>query len=125
MAAGNLSEPIQQVPLHRHRPRSVCRPVKGRLQEVSQKCHHPHEHRGIGHRRVAHVDATGPWRLPGGRWDQRQRRDRRGDRGGREESLGLKPRQITAHRLHLAVTGPMKPAQQPASPLRQITAGQG
>jgi hypothetical protein len=56
MAARDPVELLQQMALHRHRPRPFRRPVEGRLQQVAQQGHHPHEHRGIGHRGMAAVE---------------------------------------------------------------------
>ena len=111
------------MPLHRHRPRTIRRPIEGRLQEMAQQGHHPHEHRGIGHRWVAAVDATGLWRLPSCQWNQRYRGNRCGDRRGQEEALGLQPGQIAANRIGIAVALAMEFAQQGRCPLRQLAAG--
>jgi hypothetical protein len=125
MAAGDLSQALQQVALHRHRPRTVGRPVKGRLQQMAQQGHHPHEHRRISHRRMAAMDAAAAGSLIATKsLQQRQGLDGCGHGGGGEKPLALQPGQIAAHGVGIAVADPMEFAQQRCRPFGQITPGQ-
>ena len=125
MAAGDLSETLQQVPLHRQCPRTFRRPVKGRLQQMAQQGHHPHKHRRISHRWLAAMDAAtaGGLLLRGGS-QQGQGLNTRRHGGGGEEALALQPGQIAAYSLGIAVADAMELAQQGGRPLGQLTTGQ-